>query len=188
MQEWYLESDSVPDESVPVAGRTSERSFMRNIIAVALLCAFPALAVGVAASQQQQTSDSKLSLKISALPVNSGDTAFQVTFENLGNTDLLLNMGFMLANGQKQEPVAMSLIIAREGESPMEWQYAVKYGVGGRLDDYLVPLRAGSTYSLRLSLTQFWSANLKDFALPSLRSGSYRIRAQFNGGGRSLSI
>ena len=77
----------------------------------------------------------------------------------------------------------MSLRIAREGESPMQWQYAVKSGgIAGRVDDYLVPLRAGSTYSLRLNLTQFWSAN-EHFASPALRSGSYRISADFNGGG-----
>jgi hypothetical protein len=54
--------------------------------------------------------------------------------------------------------------------------------VAGRLDDYVVPLRAGSTYTLQLSLNQFWCQETKEFSIPLL-SGKNYLTAQFEGSG-----
>jgi hypothetical protein len=58
-------------------------------------------------------------------------------------------------------------------------------GIGGRVDDYLVPLRAHSTYTLQLSLDQFWCQDTKEFSIPLLAGDNY-LTAEFEGTGANL--
>ncbi len=53
-------------------------------------------------------------------------------------------------------------------------------GVAGRVDDYVVPLRAGSTYTLKLRLNDFWCPKSKEFSL-ELKPGKHGVRAEFTG-------
>ena len=55
-------------------------------------------------------------------------------------------------------------------------------GIAGRVDDYVVPLRVGSVYTLKLPLSQFWSPATNEFTL-ELTPGTYQISAQFEGSG-----
>ena len=48
------------------------------------------------------------------------------------------------------------------------------------MDDYLVPLRAGSVYSLTLRLEDFWSPKDEDFAV-KLKPGKNQITAHIEG-------
>jgi hypothetical protein len=57
--------------------------------------------------------------------------------------------------------------------------------IGGRLDDYVVPLRAGSMYTLKLKLDQFWCPETQEFEIP-LMPGENRLTAQFEGRGAKL--
>ena len=50
------------------------------------------------------------------------------------------------------------------------------------MDDFPVALRAGSVYTLRLSLNQYWSPATKEFEL-KLTDGRHRIAARFEGHG-----
>lgn len=52
--------------------------------------------------------------------------------------------------------------------------------VAGRVDDYLVALRAGSIYTLRLPLNRYSSPATKEYRL-KLTPGHYRIEARFTG-------
>jgi hypothetical protein len=54
--------------------------------------------------------------------------------------------------------------------------------VAGRVDDYVVPLRVGCLYTLKLPLSQFWSPSTKETAL-ELKPGKYQVSAHFDGGG-----
>ena len=51
-------------------------------------------------------------------------------------------------------------------------------GISGRVDEYLVPLRAGSTYTLRLRLDQFWSPSTEEFEL-KLTPGRCEVSTRF---------
>jgi hypothetical protein len=55
--------------------------------------------------------------------------------------------------------------------------------VAGRVDDYLVSLRAASIYSLQVSLNQYWSPSIDEFDFSRLPDGNYRITAHFEGKG-----
>lgn len=54
--------------------------------------------------------------------------------------------------------------------------------IAGRVDDYLVALRAGSMYTVKLSLNQFYSPDTKEFEL-KVPAGKYLITANFEGHG-----
>jgi hypothetical protein len=113
---------------------------------------------------------------------------FQVAFLNAGEQDVTLNLGFMLANGKVQLPQNISLNVTDAAGQTRKLKFLDRRypGVFGRLDDYVVPLRAGSTYTLKLRMDQFWSPDTKEFEL-NFSPGKYQITAQFEGGGAKIS-
>jgi hypothetical protein len=54
--------------------------------------------------------------------------------------------------------------------------------IAGRVDDYLIALRAGSTYTIKLNLNQFCSPATKEFEL-NVPPGKFLITANFEGKG-----
>jgi len=111
----------------------------------------------------------------------------QLTFMNIGSHDLTLNLGAMLANGKVLLPTNVSLNFT----DPQGQTRIFKFGdkkypaVAGRMDDYVVPLRIGSSYTLRLTLDQFWCPETKEFEV-KLLPGVNQLRAQFEGTGAKL--
>lgn len=126
-----------------------------------------------------------LALSIQAdSPESSGALRLRVTLENTGDKDVYLNLGTMLGNGRIQRPEAIRLLVVDGTGSQRELHYADKDvpGVAGRVDDYPVPLRTGSTYSVALELGDFWCPKTKEHAIV-LQPGTYEVRAQFEGAG-----
>ena len=116
---------------------------------------------------------------------SSGPT-LELALRNVGERDVTLNLGMMLANGKVQLPsrVAIKFTDAR-GQTRL-FQFADKKHsfVAGRVDDYIVYLRSGSTYTLQLTLDQFWCQETNEFSIPLL-SGENQLTAQFEGSGAS---
>ena len=167
-----------------------------KIIATGASCAclFLSLFFSSAASRGQAIDNSQwgtqvngLQMSISAVDSSEADVPeFQVAFRNAGEQDVTLNLGMMLANGKVQLPNRIRINLTDGSGKTRKLRFADKrYGfVAGRVDDYIVPLRAGSIYTLKLSLNQFWSPDTKEFAL-KLSTGKYQVTAQFEGGGAS---
>ena len=130
-----------------------------------------------------------LQMSISVVDSHNLDVPeFQVALRNAGTKDVTLNLGLMLANGNVQLPQNISLNVTdASGKTHKLKFFDRRYpGVAGRVDDYVVPLRAGSSYTLKLSLDQFWSPDTKEFQLKFF-PGKYQITAQFEGGGAKTS-
>jgi len=106
---------------------------------------------------------------------------FQFALRNVGDHDLTLNLGIMLANGKVQLPDRVALKFTDAQGKTQLFKFSDKrYGfVGGRVDNYVVPLRAGSTYTLQLTTDQFWCQETKEFSIPLLSGGS--LTAEFEG-------
>jgi len=102
-----------------------------------------------------------------------------VGIENVGESDVVLNLGIMLANGRRMYPLAIALVLTDTTGKIRPLTYPDP-AVGGRVDDYLVALRAGSRYSLRLGLEQYYSTSADEYPL-KLAPGSYRIEARLAG-------
>jgi hypothetical protein len=107
-----------------------------------------------------------------------------VAFENVGPEDTFLNLGTMLANGRVQIPDRIRLRLIDSDGRARELRFIDKEhaGVGGRIDDFPVPLRRGSIYMLRLRLEDFFS--LPPGELPvELSRGKFEIIARYEGSG-----
>ena len=111
----------------------------------------------------------------------------QLTLRNVGDHDLTLNLGMMLANGKVQLPtrVAMKFTDSHGNTRVFEFFDKRHANVAGRVDDYIVFLRVGSTYTLQVSLDQFWCQESKEFSIPLLSGDNY-LTAQFEGSGATL--
>jgi len=131
--------------------------------------------------QSGQPSDG-VQMVLSSIDPNGSD--LQLSFRNVGDHDVTLNLGVMMANGNVQLPSYVSLIFTDAKSQTRVFKFADKKhpGVAGRLDDYVVPLRAGSVYMLKLSLNQFSCQETKEFEIPLL-PGKNQLTAQFQGSG-----
>ena len=130
---------------------------------------------------------SELRLAIALLGTEAGEpagTQFNVSIENVGESDVIVNLGFMLANGKVMFPEAVRLLLTDPQGRSRELQYFDRRypGIAGRVDDFVVALRAGSAYSLRLSLDRYWAAATKEWDL-KLTPGRYQIEALCEGRG-----
>jgi hypothetical protein len=118
----------------------------------------------------------------------AGNPVFQVAIANVGEQDVTLNLGMMLANGKPLNggkalfPTSIRLNLTDATGKTRELRLSEPAGVAGRVDDYVVPLPVGSVYTLRLSLSQFWSPDTNEFRL-ELKPGKYQVSAHFEGGG-----
>jgi hypothetical protein len=105
---------------------------------------------------------------------------FRVELRNVGDHDLILNLGFTLANGRKQYPDAIVLTIIDVHGKARQFDLIGPAAVAGRVDPLIVPLPTGSTFSLPIDLGKYWSAASKEFEY-KFQLGSYSLEAQFRG-------
>ncbi len=115
---------------------------------------------------------------------------FCVGIENVGDSDVVVNLGSMLSNGKVMFPEAVRLLLTDLRDATRELQYFDRRypGIAGRVDDFIVALRAGSVYTIRVSVDRYWSPTTKEWGI-KLASGRYRIEARFEGhGARYLNL
>ena len=124
----------------------------------------------------------KVSIRV-ANPENIDSLRLYATFENVGDIDTFLNLGMMLGNGKTLLPEAVRLVLTDVNGQVRELHFFDRKhpGVAGRVDDYAVPIRAGSAYTLRLSLQDYFCQKSKDFV--SLKPERYSVRVKFAGKG-----
>jgi hypothetical protein len=106
---------------------------------------------------------------------------------NTGPKDAVLNLGIMLANGARQYPTAITLVLTDAEGKEHHAELAEPAGViGGRLDPFIVPLPSGASLKLPLHISKcFWyaSGQLEDFEPDPPKH--YTLQAQFTGKGVS---
>jgi len=112
------------------------------------------------------------------------DSDLQLALRNVGDHDVTLNLGWMLANGKVQLPNYISLNLTDGNGKTRLFEFTDKKhpGVAGRVDAYVIPLRVGSMYTLTLRLDQFWCQETHEFEM-KLLPGESRLTAQFEGRG-----
>jgi hypothetical protein len=130
-----------------------------------------------------------LRMAISSLPSEnaaSRERRFSVAIENVGDHDVVLNLGYMLANGKVMFPTAVAMIVADARGQTRELRYFDRRypGVAGRVDDFTVALRAGSVHVLRLSLDHYSSTTTGEVT-SELAPGRYRVEARLDATGAS---
>jgi hypothetical protein len=127
----------------------------------------------------------RLGIAFVTLP-GTGEPAFDITLQNSGADDFIVNCGTMLANGKVMWPSAFHLELTDPSARKRTLVFADRRYpvVGGRVDDYIVSLRAGSSYVLRVKLADYYSPSTKEFDVPLIK-GPYHVKAIFEGRGAS---
>ena len=177
--------------------------FIASQVAIAGLCAAPQSNQQPAqenGSGQQQTNGDRITatttsvdagIKLSIVDVSSevaDAIKLRLAFENANEEDAMLNLGIMLGNGKFQLPTQIRLTLTDESGKSRVLHFSDKRfgGIAGRVDDYFLPLRAGSTYSLTLNMSNFWCPKSKEPSI-GFSPQEYKIRASFAGqGARNL--
>ena len=138
------------------------------------------IALPVLATDDESLGGLQLSIALDSTQHTAGQLPkFNVELRNTGEDDLILNLGIMLANGRKQYPKAIVLLITdSEGKSRL-FDLREPSAIGGRMDPLIVPLASGGAYSLPVDLGKYWAAPSKEFEY-KLR-GAYSIEARFTG-------
>jgi len=97
----------------------------------------------------------------------SATPVMEVTVENAGAQDVLLNVGFMLANGRTMVPDAVRLVVRGPSFGECELEYGDRRvpGVAGRVDGLVVGLPRTARYTVSLSLRDFWCASRRQFPM-----------------------
>jgi hypothetical protein len=104
----------------------------------------------------QASGPSTRGLRITISSVSSGTVLpvgaeFYVALENTADSDFVVNLGQMLANGKVMFPKAIRLTLTDPAGQTRELDFSDRRypAVAGRVDDFTVALRSGSLYALR---------------------------------------
>ncbi len=101
----------------------------------------------------------------------------ELVLENVGASDLNVNLGLSLANGKFHHPTAIRLLALSKGKTTQTLIYSIR--VAGRVDPFIVPLPVGSTYALRIAFDKF--ADVETGEPLDLTAKDYRITAELVG-------
>ena len=112
--------------------------------------------------------------------VQSKAPTFRVELRNVGESDLILNLGIMLASGRKQYPNAVVLTLTDAQGKSRRFDLREPAAVTGRLDPLVLPIPVGAVFSIPVDLDKYWPATSKEFDY-RLKPGIYSLEAKFTG-------
>jgi hypothetical protein len=119
-------------------------------------------------------------IQVSLILINPKLNDLQIAFRNIGNRDVVLNLGSMLANGKVQIPDKIVLNLTDAQGKNRVLKYFDARG-SGRVDDYIVPLRVDSIYTLKIKSDQVIGPNPSQSLDIALLPGKNSLKAQFQG-------
>lgn len=162
------------------------------LMLIAAICASISLMTS-SADPSRQTGDNLQwgqpsdGVQISLSSTDATSSNLQLAFRNVGDHDVILNLGSMMSNGKVQLPNDIDINFTDAQGRSRVFKFADKKHsfVAGRLDDYVVPLRVGSMYTLKLTLDQFWCPETKEFEI-RLLPGKNQLTGRFHGSGARL--
>jgi hypothetical protein len=103
--------------------------------------------------------------------------------KNTGPEDAVLNLGIMLANGARQYPRAVTLLLIDSEGKQHHAELAEPTLIAGRVDPFIVPLPKGASLKLPLYFFKYFNfaANhvMEEFKLDPVKH--YTVQAQFTG-------
>ena len=105
---------------------------------------------------------------------------FQRGTVNIGNHDLVLNLGMMLANGRQQYADSIHLILRDVQNSIKMLDLKGPPIVTGRVDPFVVPLPKGARIILPIDLAEYWVQKQHVFDI-QLEPGQYFLTAEYRG-------
>jgi hypothetical protein len=108
---------------------------------------------------------------------NSKVPEFRVELRNVGESDMILDLGSMIGKKQDPENIALTLFDSR-GRSLHLADLTQPMFVAGRVDPMFLPLPAGSRFSIAVDLAKYWPPMTDDEFEKPLAPGTYWLQAQ----------
>ena len=105
---------------------------------------------------------------------------FRVAFRNSGDRDLVVKLGITLANGAKQYPNAVVLMLTDAQGKSRQLDSINPAFIAGRVDPFILLLPAGATFSVPIDLARYWAAASRQFEY-KVTAGTYTLEAHFTG-------
>ncbi|MGP8261066.1 MAG: hypothetical protein ACLQM6_14060 [Acidobacteriaceae bacterium] len=130
---------------------------------------------------QKPQSDATLGIKLVEIESSSPHPQFRVEFSNPTDKPLILNLGWMLANGRGPLYVyAIRLSLTNPDGTRYELELRGPGGIAGRIDTWIVPLAPDCTFSVPVNLDDYWVPAKNIFVL-TLTPGQYTVTAEYTG-------
>jgi hypothetical protein len=105
---------------------------------------------------------------------------FRVEFRNTGHNDLLLNLGIMSRDGERQYLDGVSLILEDFEGKPQRLELKKFFQPGDAGTRLFLPLPVGATFSFPVDLRDYRTVTSKEFD-SRLKPGTYWLAAQLTG-------
>jgi hypothetical protein len=121
-----------------------------------------------------------LALRLAELPGKVPVPMFRVSLRNVGDHDLLLNLGAMLANGRMQYLDAVHLSLTDGAGMVLPLRLRGPSIIGGRVDPMIVPLPKGAEFAFDVDLKDYAATKAHVWRL-DLKPGPYRLAAEYEG-------
>ena len=157
----------------------------RKNLSIALLASLLSLVGLISAGPRsgQANRELKMNVRLDASAVGESKVPkFRVELQNAGEDDLILNLGITLANGRKQYPKDIVLLLTDSQGKARRFELREPTYIAGRVDPLIVALPVGSTFSIPVDLEKYWAAASNEFEY-KLKPGAYLLEAQFSGRG-----
>jgi hypothetical protein len=166
---------------------------VKTLIAAGLLLVILIKPTRGQSSQVAQSSEAvdgvEMSIRENGL-IKAGVPNLEVVFRSVGDRDFNINLGTI--GGSSSRPCKLDnrdipctlnfkLNVTRNGSATRIYAFRGISFVAGRLDAYIVYLRAHSTYTLELGIDQFYSPATLEYQALALLPGTYRLSLEFEG-------
>ncbi len=122
--------------------------------------------------------------------IKTGVPNLQAVFQNIGDRDITVLLGII--GGSSPRPCKLDsrnipctlnfkLNVTDSRSTTRTYEFRGIIYVFGRIDPYVIYLRAHSTYTLELGVDQFWSPATHEYEALSFAPGSYKLSLEFEG-------
>jgi hypothetical protein len=168
-------------------------SRIRTVIAVGFMLCFSVTRSHAQTSETPQTGEPvdgvQMTISENGL-VKAGVPNLRVVFRNVVDHDVNINLGDVGGSGPRPCKLDnrdiictfnFKLNVSDRNGGTRTYTFRGATFVAGRIDPYIVYLRAHSTYTLELGCDQFWSPATHENEPLALSSGIYKISLDFEG-------
>jgi hypothetical protein len=144
-------------KAVPIDATPDRSATMCNLSwAIPLFSVFAFGSLGTASlSPERAACGAPVSGLTLCLASVSGTDSASVEIRNDGSSDVLIQLGIMIANGAHQYPNAITLVLSDSNRVEIEGTLIDPPGVAGRVDPLVIPLPAGAAFRIPLRLSRY---------------------------------
>jgi beta-lactamase regulating signal transducer with metallopeptidase domain len=149
---------------------------------------FPAIHVDGVGMPGAADNAIELSVRASKAAYGAGEPVeLEIDFRNVSQADRLINLGVVLGAGQKH-PLAVQFALVNR-TTGAKWDLIERpFVVGGTMEEWLVPVAAGKTWTLKARLSDYVCMASSDLDLGKLAAGQYELTAAFEGKARQFAV